>query len=75
MTSESDRAEVVPLRRTSSYRPTAFRAEPVEVTWSVQAVDANSEDGRHLQAVQGEAVRKVVTWLVRSLLRSERETS
>lgn len=74
MTGESDHAQVVPLRRTSSYRPTAFRAEPVDMEWSVQTVDADSEDGRHLQAVQGEAIRKVVTWLVRNLLHSEQKT-
>lgn len=66
MTGESDRAQVVPLRRTSSYRPTAFKPEPVDVSWSVQAVDAASEQGEHLQQVQAEAIRKVVEWLVRN---------
>lgn len=75
MTSESDHAQMVPLRRTSSYRPTTFKAKPVDAEWSVQTVDADSEDGHHLQTVQGEAIRKVVTWLARNLPHPEQQAS
>ena len=56
-----DGVEGLDSRRPSRYGPEGFRpAEPPPVRWTVRYVDADSEEGRSLRAVQAAAFRRVL---------------
>jgi hypothetical protein len=61
-----DVADGLGLSKLSSYRPTTSTKDTVTVEWEVLDVDSGTEEGRHLQAVQGTAIRKVLEWLAQN---------
>jgi hypothetical protein len=69
---ENDVADGLQLCETSSYRPTTLSRNDLRIEWDVTYIEGDSEEGRHLQATQGAAIRKVLEWLAHNPAPAER---